>query len=102
MSPTFTYTTAMQAEDFPEGYPASAFVVYQISAQLGRGFGARFAFPDAPQLTTVGESIAEGQAGGGTSNFPANTVMAQRYEGVSGQVLSALPTSAAQPAATCA
>jgi hypothetical protein len=102
MSPTFTYTTAMQAEDFPEGYPASAFVVYQISAQLGRGFGARFAFPDAPQLTTVGESIAEGQAGGGTSNFPANTVMAQRYEGVSGQVLSPLPTSAAQPAATCA
>jgi hypothetical protein len=88
-SPTFTYTTAMQAQDFPEGYPASAFVVYQISAQVGRGFAARFAFPDAPQLTTLGETIAEGQAGGGTSNFPANTVMAQRYDGVSGQVLSA-------------
>jgi hypothetical protein len=36
-SPTFTYTTAMQAEDFPEGYPASAFAVYQISAQVGPG-----------------------------------------------------------------
>jgi hypothetical protein len=88
-SPTFTYTAAMQAEDFPEGYPASAFVVYQISAQVGRGFAARFAFPDAPQLTTLGETIAEGQAGSGTSNFPANTVMAQRYAGVSGQVLTA-------------
>jgi hypothetical protein len=70
-------------------YPASAFVVYQISAQVGRGFAAQFDFPDAPQLTTLGESIAEGQAGSGTSNFPANTVMAQRYEGVSGHVLSA-------------
>jgi hypothetical protein len=79
----------MQAEDFPEGYPASAFVVYQISAQVGRGFAGRFQFPDAPQLTTLGESIAEGQAGSGSSNFPANTVMAQRYDAVSGQVLSA-------------
>src|ERR687892_2544949 len=88
-SPTFTYTTAMQAEDFPEGYPASAFVVYQISAQVGRGFAARFDFPDAPQLTTLGETIAEGQAGGGTSNFPANTVMAQRYTALAGRVVSA-------------
>jgi hypothetical protein len=56
---------------------------------VGRGFAARFDFPDAPQLTTLGEDIAEGQAGSGTSNFPANTVMAQRYDGVSGQVLSA-------------
>jgi hypothetical protein len=38
---------------------------------------------------TLGESIAEGQAGSGTSNFPADTVMAQRYDGISGQVLSA-------------
>jgi hypothetical protein len=88
-SPTFTYTAAMQAEDFPEGYPASAFVVHQISAQVGRGFAARFEFPEAPQLTTLGETIAEGQAGGGASNFPANTVMAQRYDSLSGQVLSA-------------
>ena len=88
-SPPFTYTTAMQAEDFPEGYPASAFVVYEISAQAGRGFAGRFDFADAPQLVNLGESIAEGQAGGGSSNFPANTVMAQRYDGVSGQVLSA-------------
>jgi hypothetical protein len=88
-SPAFIYTVAMQAEDFPEGYPASAFVVYQISAQVGRGFAARFNFADAPQLATLGESIAEGQAGSGSSNFPANTVMAQRYDGVSGQVLSA-------------
>jgi hypothetical protein len=72
----------MLAEDFPEGYPSSAFVVYQISAQVGRGFAARFDFPDAQQLTTLGETIAEGQAGSGTSNFPANTVMAQRYDGV--------------------
>ena len=84
-SPSWTYTAAMQAEDFP----AVAVGVYQISAQVGLGFAGRFDFPDAPQLTTLGESIAEGQAGGGTSNFPANTVMAQRYEGVSGQVLSA-------------
>jgi hypothetical protein len=35
-SATLTYTAAMQAENFPEGYPASAFVVYQISAQVGR------------------------------------------------------------------
>ena len=88
-TPSLTYTAAMQALDFPEGFPASAFVVYQISAQVGRGFAARFDFPDAPQLTTLGENIAEGQAGSGTSNFPANTVMAQRYNGVSGQVLSA-------------
>ena len=77
---SFTYTTAMQAVDFPEGYPASAFVVYQLSAQVGRGFAARLDFPDAPQFATLGEDIAEGQAGSGTSNFPANTVMAQRYE----------------------
>ena len=86
---SFTYTTAMQAVDFPEGYPASAFVVYQISAQVGRGFAARLDFPDAPQFATLGEDIAEGQAGSGTSNFPANTVMAQRYTGIAGQVLSA-------------
>ena len=88
-SPTFTYTAAMQAEDFPEGYPASAFVVYQISAQVGRGFAARFDFPDAPQLTTLGETIAEGQAGSAASAFEAAKVMAQRYDGISGQVLSA-------------
>jgi hypothetical protein len=88
-SPTFTYAAAMQAEDFPEGYPASAFVVYQISAQVGRGLAARFEFPDAPQLVMLGETIAEGQAGGGTSNFPGNTVMAQRYAAVGGRVLSA-------------
>jgi hypothetical protein len=61
-SPAFTYTTAMQAEDFPQGYPASAILVYQINAQVGRGFAARLDFPDAPQLTTLGESIGEGQA----------------------------------------
>ncbi len=86
---SFTYTAAMQAVDFPEGYPASAFVVYQLSAQVGRGFAARLDFPDAPQFATLGEDIAEGQAGSGTSNFPASTVMAQRYTGIAGQVLSA-------------
>ncbi len=86
---SFTYSAAMQAVDFPEGYPASAFVVYQLSAQVGRGFAARLDFPDAPQFATLGEDIAEGQAGSGTSNFPANTVMAQRYTGIAGQVLSA-------------
>jgi hypothetical protein len=84
-SPSWTYTAAMQAEDFP----AVAVRVYQISVQVGRGFAARFDFPDAPQLTSLGEIIAEGQSGSGTSNFPANTVMAQRYDGVSGEVLSA-------------
>jgi hypothetical protein len=88
-SPSFTYTAAMQALDFPEGYPASGFVVYQISAQVGRGFGARFDFPDAPQLEMVGEQIAEGQAGGGSSAFEAGRVMAQRYPAIGGRVLRA-------------
>jgi hypothetical protein len=88
-SPTFTYRTVMQALDFPEGYPASAFVVYQISAQVGRGFAGRFGFSDAPQLQMLGETIAEGQAGGASSAFEANTVMAQRYAAVAGRVLSA-------------
>jgi hypothetical protein len=56
MSPTFTYTAAMQTEDFPEGYPVSAFLFYQISAQVGRGFAGRFDFRAAPQFTTVGPS----------------------------------------------
>jgi hypothetical protein len=30
----------------------------------GRGFAAHFDFPDAPQLTTLGETIAEGQVSG--------------------------------------
>jgi hypothetical protein len=88
-NPTFTYTAAMQALDFPEGYPASAFVVYQISAQVRRGFAGRFPFPDAPQLTTIGETIAEGQAGGASSAFEAAKVMAQRYTAISGRVVSA-------------
>jgi hypothetical protein len=41
------------------------------------------------QDALVERGLAEVQTGGGTSNFPANTVMAQRYEGLSGQVLSA-------------
>jgi hypothetical protein len=88
-SPSFTYTAAMQALDFPEGYPASAFAVYQISAQVGRGFTGRFQFPDAPQLQMLGETIAEGQAGGASSAFEAGTVMAQRYAAVGGRVLRA-------------
>jgi hypothetical protein len=88
-TPLFIYTAAMQAEDFPEGYPASAFVVYQISAQVSRGFAGRFAFPDAPQLITLGEIIAEGQAGGASSAFEADLVMAQRYVAIGGRVLSA-------------
>jgi hypothetical protein len=79
----------MQTEDFPEGYPASACVVYQISAQVGRGFAGRFQFPDAPQLVMLGETIVEGQAGGSLSSFQADTVMAQRYAAPGGRVLSA-------------
>jgi hypothetical protein len=89
ITPTFTYTSAMQTDDFPEGYPASAFVVYQISAQVGRGFAGRLEFPDAPQLTILGENIAEGQSGGASSAFEADTVMAQRYAAISGRVLRA-------------
>jgi hypothetical protein len=51
-------------------------MVYQISAQVGRGFAAKFDFPDAPQLTSLGEAIAEGQAGGAASAFEAGKVMA--------------------------
>jgi hypothetical protein len=97
-SPAVTYTAAMQAEDFPEGYPASAFVVYQLSTQVGRGFGARFNFPDAPQFATLGETIAEGQAGGGTSNFPANRSWPSATTASPARCSRRPPTSAAQPA----
>jgi hypothetical protein len=36
-SPAFTYTAAMRAEDFPSGGPGRI-TVFQISAQVGRGF----------------------------------------------------------------
>jgi hypothetical protein len=36
-SPAFTYTAAMQAEDFPSAGPGRI-AVWQISAQVGRGF----------------------------------------------------------------
>ena len=38
-SPAFTYTAAMQAENFPSGGPGRI-AVSQISAQVGRGFAA--------------------------------------------------------------
>ena len=38
-APAFTYTAAMQAEDFPSGGPGRI-AVWQISAQVGRGFEA--------------------------------------------------------------
>ena len=38
-SPAFTYTAAMQAEDFPSGGPGRI-AVWQISAQVGRGLAA--------------------------------------------------------------
>jgi len=43
-SQTFTYTAAQQTSDF--GAPQSTVYgdVYQISATVGRGFAARFAF----------------------------------------------------------
>jgi hypothetical protein len=67
----------------------SAFVVYQIRAQVGRGFVGRFEFADSPQLMTLGENVAEGQGGGSQSSFEADTVMAQRYAAVGGRMLSA-------------
>jgi hypothetical protein len=46
-SPALTYTAAMQAEDFPSGGPGRI-VVWQISAQVGRGFEASVALEFAP------------------------------------------------------
>jgi hypothetical protein len=37
-SPSFVYTTAMQSADFGVAQTALTFRVYQISAQVGRGF----------------------------------------------------------------
>ena len=39
-APTFTYTAAMQATDAP----VAKVRVYQISAQVGRGFAAELVF----------------------------------------------------------
>jgi hypothetical protein len=84
-SPSFIYTVAMQEED---ELAAVRFVAYQVSAQLGRGFPSRPAGMTAHAIVEIGEAIAEGQAGSGTSNFQANQLMAQRYDGVTGLVLS--------------
>jgi hypothetical protein len=46
-SPAFTYTAAMQAEDFPSGGPGRI-AVFQISAQVGRGFEASADLEFAP------------------------------------------------------
>ena len=46
-SPAFTYTAAMQAEDFPSGGPGRI-AVWQISAQVGRGFAASADLAFAP------------------------------------------------------
>ena len=46
-SPAFTYTAAMQAEDFPSGGPGRI-AVWQISAQVGRGFEASADLAFAP------------------------------------------------------
>jgi hypothetical protein len=46
-SPAFTYTAAMQAEDFPSGGPGRI-AVWQISAQVGRGFEASADLEFAP------------------------------------------------------
>jgi hypothetical protein len=46
-SPAFTYTAAMQAADFPSGGPGRI-AVWQISAQVGRGFGASADLEFAP------------------------------------------------------
>jgi hypothetical protein len=39
-SPSFTYTTAMQAADFVGTQTQLTFRVYQVSAQVGRGFAS--------------------------------------------------------------
>jgi hypothetical protein len=88
-SPTFIYTAAMQAEDFPEGYPASAFVVYQI-----RSGGAGLCRPvRLPRRAAAHHTRREHRRRPGRRQHlelsrryghgPA------RYDGVSGQVLSA-------------
>jgi hypothetical protein len=83
-SPTFVYTTAMHAADGA----VAAVRVYQISAQVGRGFPATLAIPTVNVVVEIGEDIAEGQSGSGTSNFAGNDIFAQRYDGMVGHVLS--------------
>jgi hypothetical protein len=39
-SPSFTYTTAMQSADFVGAQTELTFWVYQVSAQVGRGFAS--------------------------------------------------------------
>jgi hypothetical protein len=46
-APAFTYTAAMQAEDFPSG-GLGRIAVFQVSAQVGRGFEASVALEVAP------------------------------------------------------
>jgi len=101
VSPTFTHTAAMQTEDFPEGYPASVFAVYQISAQVGRGFAARFEFPDAPELTTLGESIAEGRPVAAPPTFPPTRLWPSARRASPARRSRLPPTSAAAHPATC-
>jgi hypothetical protein len=83
-SPSFVYTTAMHAADGP----VAAVRVYQISAQVGRGFPATLAIPTVNVVVEIGESIAEGQSSVSGRAFDANNIFAQRYDGLAGHVLS--------------
>ena len=52
---SFTYTSGMQSADFGGAQTELSFVVYQISAQVGRGFGQLH----SPVPTGEGRRFAE-------------------------------------------
>lgn len=94
-SPSYTYTIAEQAADAP----VSRVRVYQVSAQVGRGFAAELTFDNAPEFTWVGESLADGLSGWPSTSFETDRAMAQQYPAVAGKVM-ALAAYVADGAAT--
>jgi len=76
---TWTYTAAHQDEDTTATSSPAYVRIFQISAQVGRGFPGTRLFEGAVALVSFGEVIAEGQAGAGTSGFQGDRVLAQRY-----------------------
>jgi hypothetical protein len=73
ISSSFSYTAVMQAAD---GEDVTTVRACQISAQVGRGFPATLDLRTVNVIVEVGESIAEGQSGSGTSNFAGNDIFA--------------------------
>jgi hypothetical protein len=86
-SPAFTYTAAMQAENFPSGGPGRI-AVWQISAQVGRGFEASADLAFDFGFFVGGEPDAAGSCGFDWA-FTDFQTYAQRYTaGATGHLTS--------------